>query len=891
MKRLLLILVFLALVAQPCLGTINDFTMSIDNKQTYKNSYRWTGKHKDYLLIWAKEVEDRLDGTLGNQSFYFTPGSAPTATEGRMYYDATGDVIKFRNGSSAWVTLASSSSGTLDEAYDAGGSIDVDATAVTLDNDTGDDNALLILTQDDATNDPNALEITFSSGSIGAGIVIDSQTSGTDIKGDNWSIDQAGKLTILEIAQTGDVLFNGSNYDVAFDASREGIVFEDNAICGFGAGTHNDAADLTISGTGTNVNVEVATEDLADLIFGATNALDILIHNDAADSLITFDCSAEKVELNGWDLRVQDGDFILFGDTSDWTAGSGSAKLLTFTPATGDGSDTLAIGANTAGGDFQLFGANTSGAYCLWDSSNDALWFDQADIALGETDYILFGDTMGTGDLSLGCSADAVLTFGQVVADTGAIFFGVSDDGINTTFYGDSSGGKMVWTEAGLTSGALYFTDAHINLDDESSIYFGSALGTGDFTLTGASNVLTFAQVSQDTGEIVFGVSDHDIPMKWYCETASAFFYFTGDQLQVDGAGGTASIALGDGDAILLGDALGTGCFSIAEATNVLAFTQVAENTGTVTWGADNAGMDVTWYGEDASAYMKWEGEGANNNTLNIVGVDSADTILKLTAVNTTTDADTMTISHGGDGDAIQITVTEPASRGINIIGDAAGTHPQINIDLETGAWVGASATGAIEVTNDGLLVADASLCRLENKGRIAVANSGACLEVIDSGAARTTSYAVRIASTSNEALHIDAGIVQVDETINCTLGCQSDAVDITANTASQAGSLIAAGVRVVIVTGVTVNADDFVVLPAGTLGHRITIIAEAGSNFEIRTVNASNDTINEQDCDSTKEYLVTDGDIVDLICTEASVSWVGISHTILGAAKTVIPD
>ena len=162
------------------------------------------------------------------------------------------------------------------------------------------------------------------------------------------------------------------------------------------------------------------------------------------------------------------------------------------------------------------------------------------------------------------------------------------------------------------------------------------------------------------------------------------------------------------------------------------------------------------------------------NNQIKIDGADSTGILLLIDGEDTTLDSDSIVQTHDGDGAAYKMTLEAPASVGLSIIGDAAGTHPAINIDLETGAaWVGAATTGALEITNDGLLVEDASLLRLENKGQIAVANDGACLEVIDSGAQRATSYAVRIASASNEALHVDAGLVVIDEglTIGTTLG------------------------------------------------------------------------------------------------------------------------
>ena len=205
------------------------------------------------------------------------------------------------------------------------------------------------------------------------------------------------------------------------------------------------------------------------------------------------------------------------------------------------------------------------------------------------------------------------------------------------------------------------------------------------------------------------------------------------------------------------------------------------------------------------------------NNQIKSDGADSTGILLLIDGEDTTGDTDSIVQTHDGDGSAFKMTLEAPAGMGLEIIGDAAGTHPQINIDLETGAWVGAATTGALEITNDGFLVEDASLLRLENKGQIAVANDGACLEVIDSGAARATSYAVRIASTSNEALHVDTGLVVIDEglTIGTTLGVTGD-VTASGSITGDGGDELVGYLTLIEIEGGT--AEQLLVGDSGTL-------------------------------------------------------------------------
>ncbi len=64
MKKFLIMLLFIVLIALPVFGAISP---SMDNRKTYKNAYRWTGKPRDFTLQWAQAVEDALDGTTGVQ--------------------------------------------------------------------------------------------------------------------------------------------------------------------------------------------------------------------------------------------------------------------------------------------------------------------------------------------------------------------------------------------------------------------------------------------------------------------------------------------------------------------------------------------------------------------------------------------------------------------------------------------------------------------------------------------------------------------------------------------------------------------------------------------------------------------------------------------------------
>jgi hypothetical protein len=173
------------------------------------------------------------------------------------------------------------------------------------------------------------------------------------------------------------------------------------------------AADDTVFAFG----VAAATQKSFDLKWLAGEA------NGAASVL--FDASGTIVEFNGVDLRIQDGDFLRFGDGSDvainWdgsklemestaaasTFNVGAASFVFNTTLHG----SLTIGVNDTGYDVKLFGA-TAGKYWMWDESGD--------------DMLVVGDS----------------TF------TGAVTVGVDDTGHDVKFFGATTGCSLLWDES-----------------------------------------------------------------------------------------------------------------------------------------------------------------------------------------------------------------------------------------------------------------------------------------------------------------------------------------------------------------------------------------------------------------------------------------------------------
>ena len=124
--------------------------------------------------------------------------------------------------------------------------------------------------------------------------------------------------------------------------------------------------------------------------------------------------------------------------------------------------------------------------------------------------------------------------------------------------------------------------------------------------------------------------------------------------------------------------------------------------------------------------------------------------------------------------------------------------------------------------------------------------------------------------------------------------GLQLQSIDLTPDSAGSSANSIPPYVKVARL-GANVNGvTDFTVLPSLAdvpNGHRITIIAGA-ANSEVRTPDGSDEEINSENSDGTKEYLLTATQIHRFTKIDNTIGWMGQGFTAIGAVATaVIPD
>ena len=120
--------------------------------------------------------------------------------------------------------------------------------------------------------------------------------------------------------------------------------------------------------------------------------------------------------------------------------------------------------------------------------------------------------------------------------------------------------------------------------------------------------------------------------------------------------------------------------------------------------------------------------------------------------------------------------------------------------------------------------------------------------------------------------------------------------ITLTPTNAAGTGVLnsIPPSVRVVRLGANVNDTDDFTVLPSLASvpnGHQITIIAGA-ANSELRTPADSDEEINSENSDGTKEALLTATNIYTVTKIDSTIGWMLEGRTAIGAyAAAVVPD
>lgn len=438
MKKIIVFMFFVAFIVQLCPAA---FTTSIDDQSTYKNAYRWTGHPRaDKILLWAQEVEDRINGTSATEQLVFTATDTPTGTTaGTLYYDLSLGKFVYRNGSAAWVTIEAGTSGnSLDGAYDVGPTISADNGSVTITASNAADNAALALVQEDAGSTVGA---TITSAGTGALLSFDSNGTGADVLGSDstWNVSKAGVGTFVGlVSSTGDVTLTGAATDIIHDASASQLEFQDSSLLVFGT---DDDISIAYDGSGDDLNILFDDKEIA---FGASGAGgDVFFHMETASTWAKFSEANDQLELELADLHLSSDSQIEIEDDAggvDWTIDNATDETLLFYPTETTDDQSINLGNATNTTDLRIFGATASTV--IFDASADNVLFNAYDIQLQDDDVLAFGDGK---DIIISQSSANLLTIGQTVAGTGSIAVGANDAGLDVKMFGDTASAYWLW--------------------------------------------------------------------------------------------------------------------------------------------------------------------------------------------------------------------------------------------------------------------------------------------------------------------------------------------------------------------------------------------------------------------------------------------------------------
>ena len=583
-----------------------------------------------------------------SDSFLFTPRStAPAGTlsaEGRMYYDSVSNTIQLHTGS-GFVPMDTAGGVSLDSAYNfgsAGGgrAIGVTDGAITMTKDDGGtENVLEISASPSGSADGDGILVTLGTNATGVGIQFALGVGATnDLAGtsDSWTISKAGAFAGVGGTWTGDHLFTGSSKNIEVDVSQDAIHFLDDAKLAIG-GVTTAAGDFVFSYDGTDFNLEAAAAN-DDFRMGETTHFDLSIHGQTNTNVVKFDTddSALLCIFDGFDLRMNDDDVLIFGD---------SVASDSFSVNFDETTDNLLIVANTANDQVQ-FGdgtssstdvkmmASTNGDFVLFDSSGDELFFEDADLKLNEGAQIEFADSGDAVDWTIDVATGEKLLFTPSEIDGTSTFnIGDATNTADVRIFGETA--STVVFDA--TGDEVLFNAYDISMGDDDIIRLGdgdditiAATGTTTTMTIAAGSVLTIADTDNSASLLTFGVS-----------------------------GGTHGL-----DVLFQGSTAGD---------------IVDWDAGADTWnfGVDATGVDVVFHSDTTLKLMKWV------EATSILSLDGATAMLEFRGANV-------------DAHETTLAVVEPTKSNIVNLPDDTGELSYI----AEGGTVAFGPTGAIPLTD-----------------------------------------------------------------------------------------------------------------------------------------------------------------------------------------------
>ena len=253
--------------------------------------------------------------------------------------------------------------------------------------------------------------------------------------------DASGRGWHIETDNTNQKLLvkHGATTVAAFDGASSNMLFADSQSIIFGTGS-----DVDMRWDGTDFDILPAVDDSVLKFGNGTLSFDIWIYGATSSDTFVFDASAKTLTLDGIDLRLDDADFLEFGDAQDITM-AWDGTDFDILQATADSS--FKWGIDGAGID-QVWYGDTAGSNMTWDQSADSLIFTDSTL-------LVFGDS---SDASIQFDATNLLITPLGVG--GAVIIGDAADTEGNTlhlFDGGAEKPGAIAFYSGEATGVIYY--------------------------------------------------------------------------------------------------------------------------------------------------------------------------------------------------------------------------------------------------------------------------------------------------------------------------------------------------------------------------------------------------------------------------------------------------
>jgi hypothetical protein len=413
-------------------------------------------------------------------------------------------------------------------------------------------------------------------------------TGATAITG---ALTQTGNVAItgtLGVVGAVTVGVDDTGHDVKFYGAGSGYywLWDENADTNGGmvvVGTSQFTGTITVGVNDTGQDVK---------IYGATDG-----------SYLYWDETNDLLELNGADLRLDDGDILQFGDAPDVQIRWDGTDLDVLAAA--DGS-IIKFGNGTNDFDIWIYGGSST---VVFDEGGAVATFDGYDIWLKDDDILEFGDGK---DVTITWDPDVLEI--DCAADDAVMYIGNGTNSFDIHIFGNTAADNIIFDASANT---LNFDGIDLQLEDSDILSFGDAddvqmrWDATDFDILAAA----------DDSVIKFGNGTESFDIWIYGETAddNIIFDASGKTLNLDGIDlqleDADILSFGDADDITMtysGSAFVMAAAAVSDSWTIGATGHVINTTltGNLTIGVDDAGHDVIFYGDTANANLMWDASG-----------------------------------------------------------------------------------------------------------------------------------------------------------------------------------------------------------------------------------------------------------------------------------------